>query len=109
MIFAISFNFTRSKVSPYFGHTFISSLVLTHDVYKYICYNINFRLQEYSFVVTAKDGAPEPRLGTATVTVQVQDIPDEVPFFKKTSYRISIPENVPDLLVTQVTVRFFSF
>lgn len=55
-------------------------------------------------MVTAKDGAPEPRLGTASVTVQVLDVPDEVPTFQKSTDRISVPENVPDFLVTKVTV-----
>lgn len=60
--------------------------------------------KDYSFVVTAKDGASEPRIGTASVTVQVLDVPDEVPTFQKSTDRISVPENVPDFLVTKVTV-----
>ncbi|XP_053680241.1 cadherin-99C [Anopheles nili] len=61
--------------------------------------------KEYRFVVTAKDGAPEPRLGTASVTVKVRDIPDEVPRFMESTVEMKIPENVPDLTVT--TVRAF--
>uniref|UniRef100_A0A182QAB1 Cadherin domain-containing protein n=1 Tax=Anopheles farauti TaxID=69004 RepID=A0A182QAB1_9DIPT len=61
--------------------------------------------KEYRFVVTAKDGAPEPRLGTASVTVKVRDIPDEVPRFMESTVEIKIPENVPDMAVT--TVRAF--
>lgn len=34
--------------------------------------------KEYVFVVTAKDGAPDARLGTASVTVQVTDVPVNV-------------------------------
>ncbi|XP_053661201.1 cadherin-99C [Anopheles marshallii] len=61
--------------------------------------------KEYRFVVTAKDGAPEPRLGTASVTVKVRDIPDEMPRFMESTVEIKIPENVPDMTVT--TVRAF--
>lgn len=55
-------------------------------------------------MVTAKDGAPEPRLGTATVTISVLDVPDEVPKFSKMFDRINVPENMPDFFVTKVTV-----
>ncbi|XP_012288920.1 cadherin-99C [Orussus abietinus] len=58
---------------------------------------------EYKFVVTARDGAPEPRLATATVTVKVLDIEDEVPVFHQSSYEARVKENVPDYMVTQVT------
>ncbi|XP_052863564.1 cadherin-99C [Anopheles cruzii] len=61
--------------------------------------------KEYRFVVTAKDGAPEPRLGTASVTVKVRDIPDEVPRFMEATVEVRIPENIPDTAVT--TVRAF--
>ncbi|XP_049532008.1 cadherin-99C [Anopheles darlingi] len=61
--------------------------------------------KEYKFVVTAKDGAPEPRLGTASVTVKVRDIPDEVPRFMESTVEVRIPENIPDTAVT--TVRAF--
>nr|CAD7398924.1 unnamed protein product [Timema cristinae] len=57
---------------------------------------------EYKFVITAKDGAPDPRLSTATVTVEVLDIDDEVPIFRLLSYEARVPENVPDYIVTQV-------
>jgi hypothetical protein len=62
------------------------------------------RLQEYKFVVTAKDGAPDPRIATATVTVEVVDVDDEMPIFHLTSYEAQVPENVPDYMVTQVKV-----
>lgn len=61
-------------------------------------------LQEYKFVVTARDGAPDPRLATATVTVTVEDVQDEVPIFHLSSYEASVKENVPDYMVLQVTV-----
>ncbi|XP_055588402.1 cadherin-99C isoform X2 [Uranotaenia lowii] len=61
--------------------------------------------KEYKFVVTAQDGAPEPRLGTASVTVKVRDVPDEVPRFMEPFIEVKIPENVPDMMVT--TVRAF--
>lgn len=57
---------------------------------------------EYKFVVTAKDGAPDARLGTASVTVKVLDIPDEVPRFALAQIEVKVPENVPDHLVATV-------
>ena len=59
-------------------------------------------LKEYKFLVTAKDGALISRMGTATVTVKVQDAEDEVPKFFKNQIEISVPENIPDLLVATV-------
>ncbi|KAK9736572.1 Cadherin domain [Popillia japonica] len=56
----------------------------------------------YQFVVTAKDGALDPRIATATVTVNVLDIEDEVPVFTREEYEASVPENVPDYFVTDV-------
>lgn len=61
-------------------------------------------LQEYRFVVTAKDGASDPRIATATVTVEVVDVDDELPIFHLTSYEAQVPENTPDYMVTQVKV-----
>lgn len=58
--------------------------------------------QEYRFVVTARDGAPDPRIATATVTVKVTDIQDEVPVFHLTNYEVRVPENVADYKVAQV-------
>ncbi|XP_058794818.1 cadherin-99C isoform X2 [Phymastichus coffea] len=57
---------------------------------------------EYKFVVTARDGAPDPRLATATVTVHVVDVEDEVPIFHQSSYMASVKENVPEYMVVQV-------
>lgn len=57
---------------------------------------------EYKFVVTARDGAPDHRLATATVTVKVQDVEDEVPIFHQSSYEARVKENVPDYTVVQV-------
>ncbi|KAG5889476.1 hypothetical protein JTB14_026489 [Gonioctena quinquepunctata] len=61
--------------------------------------------KEYQFVVTAKDGAPDPRIATATVSVEVLDIEDEVPMFPVPEYEATVPENVPDHFVTEVKVR----
>ncbi|XP_011338456.1 cadherin-99C isoform X1 [Ooceraea biroi] len=58
---------------------------------------------EYKFVVTARDGAPDYRLATATVTVKVIDVEDEVPVFHQSSYEARVKENVPDYNVIQVT------
>ncbi|KAG8040868.1 hypothetical protein G9C98_001856 [Cotesia typhae] len=57
---------------------------------------------EYKFVVTARDGAPEPRLATATVSVKVIDVEDEVPIFHQSSYEARVKENVHDYMVIQV-------
>ncbi|XP_014233945.1 cadherin-99C isoform X2 [Trichogramma pretiosum] len=57
---------------------------------------------EYKFVVTARDGAQEPRLATATVTVRVIDVEDEVPIFHQASYEANVKENVPEYVVVQV-------
>ncbi|XP_037944037.1 cadherin-99C-like [Teleopsis dalmanni] len=60
------------------------------------------RQNEYRFVVTAKDGAPDARLGTASVTVMVHDLPDEVPKFVESRIDVRIPENEPNYLVATV-------
>ncbi|XP_032596212.1 cadherin-99C isoform X2 [Drosophila grimshawi] len=60
------------------------------------------RVNEYKFVVTAKDGAPDARLGTASVTVIVHDLPDEVPKFNDARINVRIPENQADFLVATV-------
>ncbi|XP_065211081.1 cadherin-99C isoform X2 [Planococcus citri] len=57
---------------------------------------------EYKFVVTAKDGATDPRLATATVTVKVTDVEDELPIFHIAQHEVKVPENVPDHTVIQV-------
>nr|XP_014277946.1 cadherin-99C-like isoform X1 [Halyomorpha halys] len=58
--------------------------------------------KEYKFVVTAKDGASEPRLATATVTVAVIDTEDEMPVFHTPLYESTVPENTPDYIVASV-------
>lgn len=62
--------------------------------------------KDYHFVVVAQDGAPDPRLATADVTVNVIDIEDEVPIFNKLEYITFVPENMPDFFVADVMVRF---
>ncbi|XP_065342021.1 cadherin-99C isoform X1 [Cloeon dipterum] len=54
------------------------------------------------FVVTATDGGQEPRLATASVTVQVEDTNDELPIFEQTMYEAIVPENMPEFMVIQV-------
>lgn len=61
-------------------------------------------IQDYKFVVTARDGAPDHRLATATVTVKVIDVEDEIPIFHQSSYEAKVKENVPDYMVIQVVV-----
>lgn len=55
-------------------------------------------------MVTAQDGAPDPRIATATVTVHVSDIEDELPIFHLTTYNTSVPENTANYLVAHVKV-----
>ena len=55
-------------------------------------------------MVTAKDGATDPRLATATVTVKVVDTEDELPIFHIPKYEVEVPENVPDYVVAHVHV-----
>lgn len=59
----------------------------------------------YKFVVTARDGASDPRLGTTSVTVKVNDVPDEVPKFLDSNIEVEVPENVPDYLITTVVAQ----
>lgn len=54
--------------------------------------------------MTATDGAPDKRLGTASVTVQVTDVPDEPPVFLQTVYTASVPENAANYPVVKVHV-----
>lgn len=65
---------------------------------------ILFLLQNYEFVVTAKDGAPDPRIATATVLVEVEDVEDELPIFEKLQYEAKVPENVAEYHVIDVMV-----
>ncbi|XP_026318531.1 cadherin-99C isoform X3 [Hyposmocoma kahamanoa] len=58
--------------------------------------------KEYAFVVTAMDGAIDKRLGTASVTVLVQDIPDESPIFEQSLYSVHVPENAANHPVVKV-------
>lgn len=50
----------------------------------------------YKFMITAKDGASEPRIGTTMVTVRVNDVPDEMPKFTETFIEVKVPENIPN-------------
>lgn len=59
-------------------------------------------VKEYKFVVTAKDGAPDSRLGTASVTVAVLDVQDEVRTFVESLIEVRVPENIPDLVIATV-------
>lgn len=55
-------------------------------------------------MVTAKDGAPDPRIATATVSIEVIDVEDELPIFNKPKYEATVPENMPDYFVAEVKV-----
>lgn len=56
----------------------------------------------YKFIVTAKDGAAEPRHGTAMVMVSVNDVPDERPKFTDSLIEVKAPENIPNYRLTTV-------
>lgn len=56
----------------------------------------------YKFMITAKDGASEPRIGTTMITVNVNDLPDELPTFKDTFIEVKVPENLPNYHLTTV-------
>ncbi|XP_063882361.1 LOW QUALITY PROTEIN: cadherin-99C-like [Scylla paramamosain] len=58
--------------------------------------------QVHLLVVTAQDGAADPRLSTATVTVLVSDMGDELPVFSQQVYEASVPENQADAVLTTV-------
>ncbi|XP_061704907.1 cadherin-99C [Cydia pomonella] len=60
------------------------------------------KTKEYSFVVTATDGALDRRLGTASVSVAVLDAPDEAPVFPQPLYAVRVPENAPNYAVVKV-------
>lgn len=55
--------------------------------------------------MTAKDGAADPRIATATVLVEVQDVEDELPIFQKLQYEAKVPENIAEYQVIDVMVR----
>lgn len=59
-------------------------------------------VKDYAFVVTATDGAIDRRLGTASVTVHVDDVSDEPPVFKQMLYSVRVPENVDNYPVVKV-------
>ncbi|XP_022624812.1 protocadherin alpha-5-like isoform X3 [Seriola dumerili] len=45
--------------------------------------------------LTAVDGGKPPKSGTLHITVNVQDVNDNVPVFDKTLYKATVPENTP--------------
>ncbi|XP_071267163.1 protocadherin alpha-8-like isoform X15 [Salvelinus alpinus] len=45
--------------------------------------------------LTAVDGGKPPRSGTSLIIVNVKDVNDNIPIFKKTLYKARIPENTP--------------
>ena len=53
--------------------------------------------------VTAQDGGEQSRSAQTNVTVLVQDVQDEVPYFPQTEYRVLVPENRADHEVVRVT------
>lgn len=64
--------------------------------------------QVHYVVVTAKDNAPDPRIATATMTIAVEDVMDEMPVFSQFSYEVNVPENARGLKIIQVQVSFYN-
>jgi hypothetical protein len=61
---------------------------------------------QYVFIVEAVDSPIDRRTGTATVTVNVNDLQDQVPLFVETSVTETVNENVPiGTAVALLTVR----
>lgn len=57
-------------------------------------------------LVLGTDGGASARTGTATVTINVQDVEDVIPLFTETNIERSINERQPiNTVVVQVTVR----
>ncbi|GAB6023146.1 hypothetical protein CHUAL_007226 [Chamberlinius hualienensis] len=54
-------------------------------------------------VISARDGADQPRIATATVTIIVRDVSDELPRFIKSVYDVSVAENLANVDVVKVT------
>ena len=60
------------------------------------------KAQVHYVVVTAQDNAKVPRLATATATILVDDTSDEVPYFPKSHYEGTVPENTANFIITTV-------
>ncbi|XP_029020995.1 protocadherin alpha-8-like isoform X12 [Betta splendens] len=48
-----------------------------------------------SLTLTAVDGGKPPKSGTLHITVNVQDVNDNIPIFDKPLYKATVPENTP--------------
>ena len=60
----------------------------------------------YVFIVEASDSSVDQRTGTATVTINVQDLQDQIPLFVETSVQATILETASiGSLVATLTVR----
>ncbi|XP_026212880.1 protocadherin alpha-5-like isoform X7 [Anabas testudineus] len=46
-------------------------------------------------ILTAADGGKPPKSGTLHITVNVQDVNDNIPIFDKPLYKATVPENTP--------------
>lgn len=60
------------------------------------------RAKSHKLVVTAQDRSPNARLSTASVTVQVVDAQDELPYFDKREIKATINENAENVEVIKV-------
>lgn len=78
------------RINPFTGEIF-TRIALDYE-----------KLKEHDFVVTSKDKAPDVRLSTASVTVEILDIQDELPYFTQASYSVMISENYINKQLVQV-------
>lgn len=66
---------------------------------------LDYEKQQIDYaIITAKDGGFHPRIATATVTVMINDFPDEPPVFPQKHYDASVPENMANMDILQVSV-----
>lgn len=66
--------------------------------------------QRHVILVLGVDGGVSSRTGTATVTINVQDVQDMIPLFTETNIERSIPERQPvSTSVAQVVVCITNF
>lgn len=64
--------------------------------------------KSYTFLIKADDHGQNPRTGSASVTVTVQDLNDNAPIFKKLSYEKAVYENIAvgtSVITVQATDR----
>ena len=81
------------------------NVIGNHELYNFTRGKLDFETSNLVYVtVTARDGNKEAvREVETNVTVLVQDIQDEVPYFPQAEYKVQVPENRVDFEVARVT------